>query len=72
MLHMIQSCIMNVRLEIETSDTRELDLGETEAFELDETTMDQKEAGVAIEPFNMKQVVAAARLPCQKNRFTCI
>uniref|UniRef100_A0A7S0Q966 OCRE domain-containing protein n=1 Tax=Coccolithus braarudii TaxID=221442 RepID=A0A7S0Q966_9EUKA len=43
------------RLEADAADTRELDLGETEAFEQDETSMDQKEAGSAIEPFNMKQ-----------------
>mmetsp|Transcript_30825 Transcript_30825/g.50992 ORF Transcript_30825/g.50992 Transcript_30825/m.50992 type:complete len:381 (-) Transcript_30825:40-1182(-) len=41
--------------KIEESDTRELDLGETERFEMDETSMDIKEAGIAIEPFNMKQ-----------------
>ena len=38
----------------EAGDTRELDLGETERYELDEVSMDQKEAGYAIEPFNMK------------------
>ena len=38
----------------DASDTRELDLGETERFELDEVSMDRAEAGTAIEPFNMK------------------
>ena len=38
----------------DAGDTRELDLGETEQYELDGTTMEQAEAGGAIEPFNMK------------------
>ena len=38
----------------EAADTRELDLGETEKYEKEEMSMGQQEAGIAMEPFNMK------------------
>ena len=44
------------KLKGEAGDTRELDLGGTERFEVERTSMSQTEAGYAIEPFNMKQV----------------
>ncbi|EOD04852.1 hypothetical protein EMIHUDRAFT_220635 [Emiliania huxleyi CCMP1516] len=39
----------------DAGDTRDLDLGGTERFEVERTSMSQAEAGYAIEPFNMKQ-----------------
>jgi len=43
------------KLKGEAGDTRELDLGGTEKFEVSRTSMTQMEAGYEIEPFNMKQ-----------------
>jgi len=43
------------KLSGDAGDTRDLDLGGTERFEVERTSMSQAEAGYAIEPFNMKQ-----------------
>ena len=40
-------------MEGDASDTRELDLSETERFEQEELSMDKTEAGGAVEAFNM-------------------
>jgi hypothetical protein len=57
------------KLKGEAGDTRALDLGGTEKFEVARTTMSQMEAGYEIEPFNMKQA-RARLLPMQRLRHT--